>query len=535
MSTFSSVVNKSGKKFAPKATARRNVPPRATPATTPTTEASQPSAQAEVTSSIASQDTAVTLAAPEPQNIRREDSTPLVQASHNATSTLVVTPIDPSPPNSNVIRKPTPSAEAPRAAGRIRRNAVRTSSTAKHGEQLSQDKATPAPWPSSKARPISEPAPGKRRKQVENKQVNTPSAGARNGDSVEAQGVQLEIVHPDTSVQLPVSKPTNRSHRGTRGGAKGKADARKADAQNKEATEVALGYMAATPASQTFSERRRKVVPHGPLPAPGTDVTRDIAALTDIASVEQVTPRVDNANALTEQTLRPPKRKQTKKPMTVVAAEIVAEATRETVDSDGGDDDTAEANKRRKRKRMSKEEAEAHEIAPAEVKMADLIKDKGLGKKSRLEGRMEEVDWDDVKRKRKEQEEEAEKRQELDKEQRRTGLADTQDDMPAAATVPKMTIRNGQIVMEEESRLVDRHAEINGEGGEEVEVQEVDDVTKRVNQSTIGRRSGVKQKGNGIVLQRSANVWHGFHDDQQDVSWIDETTCQAQVRSRRTC
>ncbi len=503
MSTFSSVVNKSDKKFAPKATARRNVPPRATPAPAATTETSQFSDQPAVTSSAATQDaTASSTTSETLLGLRTEDNASLAQTSHTGASAPDVTPSDLSPsPGSAATRIPTPSVQALKIIGQARKDATRAQSTVNEEERSTPDEPVTAPRPSSKGRPVSKPSLSKRmsRKQAENRQANNSLAGSCDGHVTEAQNVRPEGHDQDGPVQIPVPKTSATTIRGTRGGTK-----RKAGGQTAEALEVAPGYTAAssapetdaTPASQASSRKRRKVTTCGPAPATAADVTQDIAAMADDVPTEQATPSVtEGAIETIEQAARPSERMRTKKMMADVANDTVAEAAGQTVDSDCGDETTAEASKKRRRKRMSKEDAEAHEIAPTEVKMADLIKDKGLGKKSRLEARMEEVDWDDVKKKRKEQEEEAEKRQELDKEQRRTGLADTQDDMPTAQTVPKMTIRNGQIVMEEESRLVDRHAEISGEDGGEVEVQEVDDVTKRINQSTIGRRAGVKQKG----------------------------------------
>jgi transcription factor TFIIIB component B'' len=180
--------------------------------------------------------------------------------------------------------------------------------------------------------------------------------------------------------------------------------------------------------------------------------------------------------------------------MQEVAAEIVADAAGDT--SEVNEESTEGTKKpKRKRKRKRPEGAEDYEIAPSEVKMSDLVKDKRLGKGSKLEARLEEVDWDEVKKKRKEEAEEAEKRRELEREEKASGKSTRQDDVPTAPTVPKLTIRDNQIVMEEESRIVDRHAEIDQGADDTVNVQDINDVTRRVNQSTIGRQSGVKQKG----------------------------------------
>ena len=251
------------------------------------------------------------------------------------------------------------------------------------------------------------------------------------------------------------------------------------------------------PANDFAPRKRQKVLLKGPRFASITGASHSVTAT--LAEGHTVTPvtALAAATETEDAAAAPPKvirKGRAKKTMQEVAAEVVADAVGDTSETNG---ESTERTTRRKRKwkRKIPEGAEDYMIAPSEVKMADLVKDKGLGKGSKLEARLEEVNWDEVKKKRKEAAEEAEKQREIEREEKRTGRPAGQDDVPAAPTVPKLTIRDNQIVMEDESRMVDRHADIDHGNDETIKVQDINDVTRRVNQSTIGRQSGVKQKG----------------------------------------
>ena len=184
----------------------------------------------------------------------------------------------------------------------------------------------------------------------------------------------------------------------------------------------------------------------------------------------------------------PARRKSTRKRKQRLSAqeaadEVVAEATA------GSDGNRQEATgKRRKRKRkLGSEEAENHEIVPAEVKMADLVKDKGLGKSSRREAEMQKIDWADVKRKRREAEEEAQREDQKQKEARKNGRPLPP---PGPHVAERLVLVNGQIVIDESSRVIDRNAETARDADQAEGAIDEDSLTKRVNQATIGRKPG---------------------------------------------
>jgi len=470
MSTFSSVVNKSGKKFAPKAIARRNVPSRVTPSTaaavvdqlSPTQRVLTP-AQDVVNSSntlqagrVAEQDAASS--APPPQALQPDG---------------IITQLDISPSGTDSVASASRMAEVPNSIGKARKDAAREG------------------WMANNEKRYEHRVVG-RKPQVQ------PTIVPNDEVAQPRPGISQTNPEQDVNSQAQASPaPSTRSTRSQRGGTK-----RKSDTQATGSSDVAPEYSAATSQPRkdvatngTGSRKRRKVAPKGPRPVSATEVTQDIVAISSGAPIEDAPAAAVVQADVTPTTVSRPKRKRrAKQTLQEVAADIVADAVGDT--SEPNEEGTEGAKKRkRRRKRKIPEGAEDHEIVPSEVKMADLVKDKRLGKGSKLEARLEEVDWDEVKKKRKEAEKEAEKQRELEREEKRTGISVRQDDMPTAPTVPKMTVRDGQIVLEEDSRLLDRHAEIEQATDETVKELDVDDVTRRVNQSTVGRQHGVKQKG----------------------------------------
>jgi transcription factor TFIIIB component B'' len=466
MSTFSSVVNKSGKKFAPKATARRNPSSRGSSITPGSSDPPYatvegiPSVQDAVNSPNVSQ-----VRGPEQDVVF---SAPPALAEQSASTTK---PLDTISPGTGLALGTSRIAENLKLTGQARKDAVRERRVVNQDSNKER-----VPRRQSKAYPT-----------------------FTNKDEMSHQQPSLsEATHEDaTGAQghVPSLEPVARSTKSQKGGNK-----RKRTVDNPG---IASGYIAAIDATVenpstdgSAPRKRQKTVPRRLRSKSTTSVPTSMAATSDEGHTRA--PAITSAAATecgdTASAVPRAKRKsRTKKTMQEVAAEIVAEAAGDcSEDNEEITDGTK--NRKRKRKRKRPEGAEDYEIAPSEVKMADLVKDTGFGKGSKLEARLEEVDWDEVKKKRKEAAEEAEKRREREREEK-IGISVRQDDVPTAPTVPRLTIRDNQIVMEEESRIVDRHAEIDQGADDTVNVQDINDVTRRVNQSTIGRQSGVKQKG----------------------------------------
>ena len=265
---------------------------------------------------------------------------------------------------------------------------------------------------------------------------------------------------------------------------------------------VPVPSLARGPRPETRAQKRRKTSNHDHSVTPTDDHDHD--PTPDSAHAAQgVSAELTSANANTAP--NPAKRRRQRQTMQEIAADIVRDITGEggrergkkrkkRKTGENAEEADEESGKKRKR-RITPDSAEEHQIAPTKVHMSDLCKDTRLGKKSKTEAKMQEIDWEEVKKKRKEAEEEAEKQREIEREERRTGRSSRKDDKAPTPVVPRLTTRNGQIVVDEDSRVVDRHAETAREAAEPVDPLEVDSLTKRVNQSTVGRQSGVKIVG----------------------------------------
>lgn len=173
------------------------------------------------------------------------------------------------------------------------------------------------------------------------------------------------------------------------------------------------------------------------------------------------------------------KRKQ-KNSAQELANEVVDEAT-------GGAGGNGRHGGKKRKHKLGSEEAEHHEIVPAEVKMADLVKDDGLGKTSRREAEMQKIDWVQVTRKRRTAEKELFHEEQKQKEARKNGRPLPP---PGPHVAERLVLVNGQMVIDESSRVIDRNAETARDADQLEEAINEDHLTKRVNQSTVGRKPG---------------------------------------------
>ncbi|KAL8827711.1 MAG: hypothetical protein Q9191_003020 [Dirinaria sp. TL-2023a] len=164
------------------------------------------------------------------------------------------------------------------------------------------------------------------------------------------------------------------------------------------------------------------------------------------------------------------------------AREIVAAAT------------TTNKGRRRKRRSVTPENAESVRIVPSKVLMSELTKNLRTGKKSTREAELEEMDQV-AKAKRKQQ-----------RKDRRNGINQAQDqpstsdtiqetgeerleriarEKQASRAVPNTIIVNGQILIDESSLQIDRHAAAAAErDAEQLEAVEENELTRRVNSGT---------------------------------------------------
>jgi transcription factor TFIIIB component B'' len=221
------------------------------------------------------------------------------------------------------------------------------------------------------------------------------------------------------------------------------------------------------------------------------------------------------------------KRKQNKSAREA-ADEVIDEAT-------GAPNGNGGPISRRKRKgKLGSEEAENHEIIPAEVKMADLVKDQGLGKTSKREIEMRKIDWEEVKRKRREAEKEAAQEEQKQKEARKNGRPLPQ---PGPHVAERLVLINGQMVIDESSRVIDRNADTARDAGELEEAIDEDHLTKRVNQATVGRKPGTIRTYSTWDDEETEQFYQGlrmFGTDFMMISKMFPGTSRALIKKKYT-
>lgn len=195
------------------------------------------------------------------------------------------------------------------------------------------------------------------------------------------------------------------------------------------------------------------------------------------------------------QSTRPKKKRQPakvkgKRNLEDIAAAIVEDATR------GRERSTNPGSKRKKRapgrrkRAPTPEEAETVRLEPSTVKMADLCKDSRTGKSSKREKALQARDEEEMMKK-KQQQENVESDGTLAPAVA-DGSVQASNSAPVAsetrAPVPGVRIVNGQLVLDETTRTIDRVAIANEARGDDEEVVVVDALSHKVNSGTYGRR-----------------------------------------------
>lgn len=167
-----------------------------------------------------------------------------------------------------------------------------------------------------------------------------------------------------------------------------------------------------------------------------------------------------------------------------------------------------EKRKKRKKREVTPENAEDVRIDPMEVLMSELTQNLRTGRKSTREAQLQEMEQENKAKR---------KQQRVDK---RNGVTIEEhpgtDETPAETTdqrlerlaphanearhaVPEAVIVDGQIVIDDASLLIDRHALAAAErNAEQLESVEENDLTRRVTQATWGKRD--KSGGWGELL-----------------------------------
>ncbi|KAK2764877.1 Transcription factor TFIIIB component B [Arachnomyces sp. PD_36] len=211
------------------------------------------------------------------------------------------------------------------------------------------------------------------------------------------------------------------------------------------------------------------------LPTPtGTPVTRPSPSQADttVAPEGSTQPKPKPATKKVQKPTKP-RRKQT-----------AEEAAAAVVDGVVGE----KKPRARKRRASTPENAESMEITPTVVKMSDLCKDLQTGRKSKREIELRNMDRAEAERKRNGKE----SRNSVSKESSEDALAKADEERSRAEAEsqagPQMRIVNGEIVLDSSSLQIDRHANA-ARNAEDMEEVEENPLTRRINAMSFGKRS----------------------------------------------
>ncbi|KAJ5545451.1 hypothetical protein N7535_006163 [Penicillium sp. DV-2018c] len=446
MKSFSSsVINKTGKKFAPKAPVRRA--PASAPARRPSVAQQSPegpvqsatpqenkgknapgwdatrSVTAESGSPALTKETPAPLAAPSPeQTPASSDKEP----SHVTTS--VITPA--STPIAKPTAKPTPIPKPTHIS-----------------------KPSPVPRAQHRKPSVSQPTPSAAAPPTPPPTQPTPSH--TDVTTTESQTASAEDHGPETALLEYARSETARA-------AENLADT--AEVPQRPQTEEAAP-------AQGGSKRGARKSSVTKIAAPAKK--KSVSATTSRRGSQTIVPTIEGSSATpgdpdlsTPDPAKPKKRKYSK--------------------AGASDPEGSEKPKRVRRKREpTPEGAETVEILPNVVKMSELCKDLRTGKKSKRETELRKIDQAEEERKK--QGETPGSRASVKRNEPEQERAEESVDWKPQSG-PKMRIVNGEIVLDSASLQVDRHADAAREAGDLEDVVE-NSLTRKINQATYGKRS----------------------------------------------
>ncbi|MCJ1337488.1 Transcription factor TFIIIB component B [Bachmanniomyces sp. S44760] len=188
---------------------------------------------------------------------------------------------------------------------------------------------------------------------------------------------------------------------------------------------------------------------------------------------------------------------------------------------DPGGPEEGNRKKRGRKRAKTPDNAETIEIAPALVKMSDLCKDVRTGRKSTREQELQDLDWTAVVKKQREKEQrvsnnETPPPETVDQMLDRVGREQGQEEMPQA--YPDIQIVNGQLMIDESSLRVDRHANAaRVRNAEPKEVIDENQLTRKVNAGSWMKREK-KESWDEVMVDRFYDGLRMFGTDFEMIS-----------------
>ena len=222
-----------------------------------------------------------------------------------------------------------------------------------------------------------------------------------------------------------------------------------------------------------------------------------------------------------------PKAKKPRKPRATPAKPRAKKGKKAQVIEEGAEPETEGAN-------VEEEEPESdpeqHEIDPEALSMYTITKQKRYGKTSEREKKMAEIDWDEVKRKRRaeaegEVTEETQQTDAQQKEQEAGGSTENAEGTPASDSQANATTRavqgglgfrvvNGEIVEDEETLQIDRRAQAQAEIAMQAPVEEENDLTRFHNRTTYMNDRKRDEKDRVPIWKSKSDPWSEDETDR---------------------
>ncbi|KAK9860036.1 hypothetical protein MYU51_010245 [Penicillium brevicompactum] len=469
MKSFSSAINKTGKKFAPKAPARRApAAPARRPSVTQQSPAETP--QPKSTPETSSNNEASVETAPVVTETERPAVTELPPPAVAATE-----PIQPPAPAPATAQTPVTIPNSSAKSTAIPKPTAISKPTPIPRTPISR------PTPISKPTTIPKPTPSPKSTLI-TKPTSIPSPQKRKAQAVEQSEPVTTVppTPPSTQPSPPVTTSANDSQTADDQGPEqalldyARIEAARAAGDLVDSTEP-QPKPSTQPTSQTThtdappAKRAKKAVPipkAKPNRKKSTSATPSASgsrrgSQSVVSTIEGPTGTSDISGISTpDPATKPKKRKYSK-----------AEAS----DADGSE----KPKRPRKKREPTPEEAEGVEILPNVMKMSELCKDLRTGRKSKREVELRRME------------------QEAEEKKKSGGGTPVKEPEPEKVEEPvvwkprngpRMTVVNGEIQLDNTSLQVDRHADAARELGELEDVEE-NSLTRKINSASFGKRS----------------------------------------------
>lgn len=335
--------------------------------------------------------------------------------------------------------------------------------------------------------------------EIQNTLASEPAAKRRKVDKPSRQD-QLEqlrspianasVMIPNTEMNKSIAKSSSNTLASVVPRSLAKATRPGLSAQEKRKQQIAHAA-AEVVADATKSPSARAISSRGTAKGKGIRRNKSIAVIVPVIAAQDPPTQSEEIPAAAKTKRKYTKRRKPQQSIEDAAAEVVADAIQ-------GSSKDLKKRGRRRRRAPTPEGAETMKIMPSEVRMMDLCRDGGTGRKSEREKELEELERAEFIRNKQRQLNEVMSGTEGDSQA--TPLESTEvpqerldrqreQEESVAHNVPNTVIVNGQIQIDETSLEIDRHAAAALErNAEQLDAVDETDMTRKINSATWLKR-----------------------------------------------